>query len=463
MTTSSSAGKSATATLAAFASGLAFDDIPDNVVAKAKLCLLDTLGCSIYGSTLSFMKTLMDVVLAEGSKPMATILGTVHRTCASQAALVNGAAAHAFQLDEVHAGATLHPGSVVVPAVLALSESTGAISGRDFIAAMIAGYEVGIRVGLATDGGMFTRGYHNQGTTGTLAAAAAAARALGLDPPATAQALGIAASQSAGLMAVQEGANAKAFHSGRAAQSGVYAALLAQDGFTGAKDVLDVEYGGFFRTLVDDFKSEKLTAGLGHEWETLKVGYKLSPASNGSITAMDTLHRIMQRNALAVEQIERICAFVSTNTLHHCGWEFDPSAVKGVLGAQMNLRYGLAVMALDGVATPAQYTQARMRDPKVAEFLKKIDVRVCDEFDQDSALRLASRLAVRCSDGKVHVDETLFRKGSVEDPVSAEQLEDKFLTLTSPILTDTVARTCMEQIRTIDSLPRVLRLGARTR
>lgn len=452
--------ESATAALAAFASGLAFDDIPKDVVEKAKLCLLDTVGCCIYGSTLSFMKTLTNVVLAEGGAAVATILGTPHRTSASQAALVNGTAAHAFQLDEVHAGATLHPGSIVVPAVLALSEATGALPGRDFVAAMIAGYEVGIRIGLAADGGMFRRGYHNQGTTGTLAAAAAAARALGLDSPATAQALGIAASQSAGLMAVQEGANAKAFHSGRAAQSGVYAALLARNGFTGAEDVLDVDYGGFFSTLVDRFKSERLTAGLGKEWETRKVGYKLSPASNGSITAMDTLSRIMQSNGLTAGDIERISAFVSTNTLHHCGWEFDPSAVKGVLGAQMNLRYGLAAMALDGVATPAQYTEARIRDPKLAGFLGKVDVRACDEFDNDSALRLACRLEVRSRDGQTYVDQTLYRKGSAEDPVSAAQLEDKFLTLTAAVLTDRPARACIEQIRTMDSVPRVSRLGS---
>ena len=126
----------------------------------------------------------------------------------------------------------------------------------------------------------------------------------------------------------------------------------------------------------------------------------------------------------------------------------------------MNLRYGLAAMALDGVATPAQYTQARMKDPKIAGFLRKIDVRVCDEFDKDSALRLASRLEVRCGHGKTYVDQTLYRKGSTEDPLSAAQLEDKFITLTAAVLTDRQARACIGQIRTIDSVPRVLRLGS---
>jgi 2-methylcitrate dehydratase PrpD len=370
---------------------------------------------------------------------------------------VNGTAAHAFQLDEVHAGATLHPGSVVVPAALALA--SGTLSGREFLAAVVAGYETGIRIGLAAEGGMFRRGYHNQGTTGCVAAAAAAARALELDAERTAMAMSLGASQAAGLMAVQEGANAKAFHSGRAAQSGVYAALLAKEGFSGAADVLDAGYGRFFDTLVGEFNADKLVVGLGDRWETLAVGYKLSPASNGSITAMDTLSRIMSTHRLGARDIDRIVARVSTNTLHHCAWEFEPAKVKGVLGAQMNLRYGLAVMALDRVATPAQYTPQRIREADVAALLPKIEVHACDEFDSDSSLRLACRLEVHSRDGKTYADQTLYRKGSAEDPVSVEQLEEKFLTLTVPILGGERARACLEQIRVLDSAPSVADLA----
>jgi 2-methylcitrate dehydratase PrpD len=237
----------ATAALAAFASRLEFADIPVEVVQKAKLCVLDTIGCCVYGVTLAPVGKLMRMVLAEEARPAAQIMGTAHRTSPANAVLVNATAAHAFQLDEVHTGSTLHPGSVVVPTVVALSEAAGGVSGRDFVTAMIAGYEVGIRVGQASKGLMFKRGYHNQGTTGPLAAAAAAARLLRLDETRTMHALGLAASQAAGLMAVQEGANAKAFHSGRAAQSGVYAALLAKEGYTGIEDVLDVELRRIFQ------------------------------------------------------------------------------------------------------------------------------------------------------------------------------------------------------------------------
>lgn len=423
MIPTTSSAKSATADLAAFASSLQYSDIPAPVIEHAKLCLLDTVGCCIYGSTLPPVRKLIKMVLAEGAHPVASILGTSDRVSPSQAALVNATAPHAFQLDEVHTGATLHPGSVVVPAALALSDAAGGVTGQQFLAAMIAGYEVGIRVGLATRGAMFKRGYHNQGTTGPLAAAAAAARVLGLDAQATMHALGIGASQSAGLMAVQEGANAKAFHSGRASQSGVYAALLAQAGYTGIEHVLDVEYGGFFGTLVEGHDPRLLTDGLGTRWETLNVGFKSSPASNGSITAMHTLERIMRENALRAEDIQSICAHVSTNTLEHCGWPFDPQAMKGVLAAQMSVRYGLAAMAIDRTSTPGQYDEARIKRADIAAFLPKIEVSAWPAYDSDPRLRLACRLEVTAVSGRTYSAETLYRPGSAEDPLRREDLE----------------------------------------
>lgn len=175
---------------------------------------------------------------------------------------------------------------------------------------------------------------------------------------------------------------------------------------------------------------------------------------------MDTLDRLMRSHGLKAEDIEHISAGVSTNTLHHCGWDFDPAAVKGVLGAQMNLRYGLSVMALDRVATPAQYTDERIAQADVAGFLRRIEVCVHDAFDTDPALRLAARLEVRTTDGRTCVEETLYRKGSIQDPLSAAQLETKFLSLTSGVLSRQAADACLEQIQALDTRPRVPVLGS---
>ena len=239
--------------LAQFSSSLRFDDLPGEVVSKAKLCILDTLGCCIFGASLQPVQKLAAMVAAEGAAQSATVFGMPLRTSASLAALLNGTSAHAFQLDEIHLESTLHPGSLALPAAFALAETGRAVDGRELITAIVAGYEVGIRIGLAAKGGMFKSGFHNQGTTGVFVAAAAAARILGLDGHQTQHAFGIAGSQAAGLMAVQAGAMTKSFHSGRAAQSGIYAAQLARSGYTGISDVLDGAYGTFFSSFLDEW------------------------------------------------------------------------------------------------------------------------------------------------------------------------------------------------------------------
>ena len=187
----------------------------------------------------------------------------------------------------------------------------------------------------------------------------------------------------------------------------------------------------------------------------LNVGYKLSPASNGSITAMQTLARIMSKHRLVAEDIEHITAHVSTNTYHHCGFAFDPQAAS-VLAAQMSVRYGLSVMALDGQATPAQFAPERIRDQRVADFLPRVELCISPEFDAAGAkLRLASRLEVQCTDGNVVGDETLYRKGSVEDPVSPAELEEKFRNLAAPVIGKAKAEACIERIQTLENEAKV--------
>jgi 2-methylcitrate dehydratase PrpD len=443
----------ATRQLSEFSSALRFDQLPAAVVDKAKTCVLDTLGCCIFGATLASMRKLAAMVSEENCASQSAVFGFPFRTSASHAALINAASAHAFQLDEIHIEATLHPGSLAVPAALAVAEAGGGIAGRELIAAIVAGYEVGIRVGLAAKGGMFARGFHNQGTTGVFVAAAAAARALRLDAAQTQHALGIAGSQAAGLMAVQEGAMTKGFHSGRAAQSGVYAAKLARLGYTGIPDVLETSYGGFLSSLVGDCPLDALTAELGGRWEILKVGFKPAPASNGSITAMAALDDIMRRHALAADDIESVTAHVSTNTLHHCGWEYDPAKIQGVLAAQMNLRYGMAVMALERRATVAQFTEAKMRDPAILDFVRRVRVELEPAFDAGGGKhRVACRAVVVCRNGARHEAQVLYRKGSHEDPMSAAEIGDKFMDLAGKTVKPESAQRIADTVAKLERL-----------
>lgn len=446
------AAADATAKLAQFASALRFGDLPADVVAKAKTSILDTIGCCLFGASLASVRKLAAMVADEVPHGPSQVLGLLQRTSPSHAALVNAAGAHAFQLDEIHIGATLHPGATSVPAVLALAEA-GRYSGRDLITAVVAGAEVGIRVGVACKGGMFTRGYHNQGTTGALVAGAAAGRLLGLDASRMRHALGIAGSQAAGLMAVQEGAMAKGFHSGRAAQSGVYAARLAALDYTGIPDVLEAPYGGFMSTLVGDYAGDALTAELGARWDILEVGYKPAPASNGSITAMSAIDRIMREHGLEAGDISEVTAHVGSNTLHHCGWHYDPARVQGVLAAQMNLRYGMAVMALERRATADQFNEQKMHDPAILDFIRRVRVELEPRYDASGGkLRVACRAVVTTRDGRTLEAEVLYRKGTPQDPMTPAELDRKFVELAGKTIRLQAAREVAAQVAALERM-----------
>src|SRR5215470_9388519 len=240
---------SATEELAAFAVGITYDKLPATVIERLKTCVLDALGCCIFGVTLPWTRMLIDLVREEGSNRQTRIVGTDLKASVAQAVLIGATAGHGFEMDDIHATAHLHAGSLALPAGLALAEQQGSIDGKSFIAGLAAGCEVGLRVSLAATGKLFMRGHHFQGACGPFVAAATGVNLLKLKGEAAQHALGIAGSFGAGLMAAQEGAMSKRLHCGRAAQAGVLGAELAARGFTGIPDVLEASYGGFLSTF----------------------------------------------------------------------------------------------------------------------------------------------------------------------------------------------------------------------
>jgi 2-methylcitrate dehydratase PrpD len=422
----------ATRDLAVFAAGLKYEDIPSEAVQRIKSCLLDSLGCCLFGATLPWTRKVADMVMAEGARPVASLMGMGAKSSVALAALVNGTAGHAFELDDIHKESILHPGSLATPVALAIAEAQGAtrrVSGREVITAMTAGYEVGTRVGNAATMSLFFRGFHPQGTSGAFVAAATAARALGLDAARFQHALGIAGSQGAGLMAAQEGAMVKRFHCGRAAQSGVYAAQLAQNDFTGIPDVIEAPYGGFLSSLSDKPNPVRLTEELGKTWETLAVGYKPHASVTSIHTSLDGLLAIMQENALKADHIKSLQVGLSRMTHVHCAWEYK---AQGVTAAQMNLFYGLAVIAIDGVAFTDQYREERLRDPRILAFIPRVSAFIDDEIEaKGPPLRHAARLKLETTDGRIFERMLPDRRGSPENPLKPEDLEYKFRHVTA--------------------------------
>ena len=447
----------ATLALGTFVSKLRFDALPANVVEKAKECVLDGLGCCLFGVTQPWTQMIMDMAREQGGTPQAKVPGTNFRTSVSNAALIASTAGHGFELDDIHVGAHLHPGSLTVPVALAFGESLAGVDGKKFLTAVVAGYEAGLRTGLAATGSHFMRGFHFQGTCGSFAAAATGASMLDLDAEQSRHAIAIAASQASGLMAAQEGAMAKRMHGGRAAQNGVYSALLAARGFTGIPNALEAPYGGFLSSYTDSAQPANLTRGLNTEWRILEMGYKPYASAASTHTALYALQQIMKDNKLKPADIELVHLHCSTMAQRHCAWPYEP---QGVTSAQMSLYYTLAVMAHDGEVLTGQFDPARLRDPALLDFIKRIRIEVDPAFDVGGdATRHESRMAVTTRDGRRFERHEQFRKGSPKNPMTREERHTKFRRLAGAVLPPARVEEVIAEIEALEKLPDIKRLA----
>jgi 2-methylcitrate dehydratase PrpD len=423
---------SATRQLAEFAVALDYDDLPPPVVERLKHCILDALGCSIFGATLPWTRMLIDLVIEEGGNPQARVIGTALRTSVSQAVLIGATAGHGFEMDDIHAAAHLHAGSLAIPTALAIADAQLAISGRRLIAAIAAGYEVGLRVSLAATGKLFMRGHHFQGACGPFVAAATAANLLRLTPEAARHAIGIAGSFGAGLMAAQEGAMSKRLHCGRAAQAGVTGAMLAARGFTGIPNVLEASYGGFLSTFSGEPKLEHLTEGLGARWEILSVGFKPYATAASVQSVLFAIDGLMTENSLSADDIAEVVIHCSTMAHRHCAWPYEPV---GVTAAQMNLFFTSAMMIVDGNALQDQFREDRLTDPAALAMIERIRIEVDPKYDVGGdATRHCARVLLVTTDGRRFDREVLERPGSPGNPLTPRQLQRKFETLAATVL-----------------------------
>src|SRR6185295_5287467 len=324
-----------TAGLARFVAGLRYEDIPAEVKERIKLLMLDSLGCAIFGAELEWSRILMNTLASVDSSTGCGVWGTARRLSPPHAALVNGTLVQSFELDDVHRQGVLHVGAVTLPPLFAVAELNPGMSGRDFLTAAVAGYEVGPRVGMCMGQEHIVQGWHSGATVGVFSAAAGAAAGLKLPADKVVHALGIAGTQSAGLMAAQFGAMVKRMHAGRSAQSGLYAALLAKNGFTGITDVFESKYGGFCTTFSrsdDRFNLSELTAGLGERFETMQVSLKFYSCVSSNHTTLDAIRSMRARRPFAANDIDRIVVHGSEATVEHVGWTYRPD---GITAAQL--------------------------------------------------------------------------------------------------------------------------------
>jgi len=411
--------------LAQFVSGLKYEQIPAEVRERLKLLILDALGCALYGADLEWCRILRRTVADKDDS--CAVWGTKERLSAPHAALVNGTQVQSFELDDVHRAGVLHVGAVVLPALLAVAELRKKLSGREFLAAAAAGYETGPRVGLCMGPEHIGQGWHSGATVGVFAAGAAAARGLKLPVDKTVHALGIAGTQSAGLMAAQYGAMVKRMHAGRSAQSGLYGGLLAEQGFTGIENVFEAEYGGFATTFSrsqDRFKLAELTAGLGTTWQTMGVALKFYSCVGSNHTTLDALRALQEQHKFRADEVERIVVHGSQVTADHVGWKYEPS---GMTAAQLNLPFCAATLLIEGDCFVDQFKPGVERDPRRMALAERVAVIADPEITALGAKhRHRVRVEVALKGGRKLQREEEAPRGSEQRFASAAEVVGKF-------------------------------------
>lgn len=435
-----------------FVADLTYEDLPPEVVDHAQLCLLDTLGCGLFGSTLEWSRILDRMLTRVDAGVTSAVWGTGLRLGPLNAALANGSAVHGFELDDLHKESILHPGSVVASAVFAAADIRGDVPGTEILEALVAGYEVGARIGMTMGADHLLQGWHPTGTHGALAAAAGASRILGLDGAQIQHALGIAGSQASGLMAAQYSSMVKRYHAGHAAQSGLYSALLAQDGYSGILDVLENEYGGYCATFSPRYDLTQVAEGLGQRWESLAVGFKPYSANGSCHPTIELLADLKREHGFCADEVEHITVRTSTATFAHVGWPYRPDSVTT---AQMNLSYIAAVVVTDGEAFVDQFAQDRLADPALLAVAGRVEVIADPEIDARGAShRHATRLTLRLTDGRSFDVEKLSAKGSAAHPLTGSEVREKYLRLAEKAVPATVAARIEDVVLDLPALAR---------
>jgi len=442
-----------TGELATWVADLTFDDVPQNVVERAKHLFLDGVGCALIGAQLPWSRIATSAVLGFEGAGDTIVIGTGQTISAPAAAVLNGTFIQGFELDDFHPLAPLHSCSLLVPALLSTASVRGeASAGADLLLAAIAGFEVGPRVGYTLHGTqMLDRGWHSSPVFGTHSAAMASGKLRGLPPAQLEDALGLAGTQSAGLMAAQYEAMSKRMHHGLAARNGFYAAGLAAAGYTGIKRVFEREYGGFLSVFGEghDPDASLLTDQLGQRWETTIIMVKSYAAMGGLHAAIDAARQL--RGSIALEDISRIDITVGETVYKHAWWL--PQRPLTPIGAQMNIGYATAAALLDGNVLPEQFTPARLDSDDIWSLIAATTVHLDESLAQaDITEKFRTDVAVTTDDGTVHRASVDVPHGAPTDPVTNEELVAKFHALADRVTSTSRADAIERAVLGLDGL-----------
>jgi aconitate decarboxylase len=451
-----------TGRLATWLANTTLDDVPASVRVHAKHLLLDGVACALVGAQLPVSRIGVEGVTALDNAGSAFLIGWGGRTTsAPSAAMLNSSFIQGFELDDYHPLAPLHSNSLVVPAMLAAAPHVGRVSGARFLLGAILGYETGPRVGQALGGlEMISRGWHSGVVFGTLSAAASAGSLYGLDAAGFEDALGMAATQSCGLMSAQFESMVKRMQHGFASRNGLTAAALAASGYVGIKRVFEREYGGWLGVFGEGHHPDagQIYAGLGKVWETDRIAAKAYAAMGLLHAGIDAALQLRSEDVRA-EQIERIDIDMPAAAHGHGGWQ----AVRPLepIGAQMNIAYAVAVALLDGAVLIEQFSQKRINSDDVWNLIDRTHTHHESAFDQLPVEdRETTRVRLTLKDGSTRDKTVAHPRGTGNRVLTNADIVVKYRSLTRSVISADRQSAIEKTVLDVDTLDDISELTA---
>ena len=433
----------ATAALCDFVAGLGLDDVPPEVLHQATRCLIDWLGVTLDGASDPGVDMFLDVSEEAGGAGTATVIGRDRTTSVLFAALINGYSAHVEDYDDTYnpGATTVHGSAPVWPVIAALAE-TRTTTGAEALLAFVAGFETQVRVARAAGPSHYDRGWHVTGTVGHLGAAAAASRLLRLPASVTANALGTAGTQAAGLKEVY-GSMGKALHPGKAASDGLLSALLAQRGFTSSPTIVEGPRG-FLNVLSDDPDPREATEELGSRWTLPDDGFKFYACGSLIHPTIECVLALRAQENLSPDDVVGIEARVHD----YVSWVTAKRDLRSGLDGKFSIFHGAAVALVDGRAGLEQFSDARVAADDVAAVRERVTIVADHDMAKDAA-----RVEITTADGRRLVHSVAHNKGTPGNPLTDEEIGEKFLDLAAPVLGDAAARRLLDTCWGVRDVP----------
>lgn len=445
-----------------FVSKMRYRDIPPEVIRLAQGFLLDGLGVMLAGSTEKGSRILQAYIRQSGGKPEATVVGTGFMAPVAKAALLNGASGHAMDYDDTQLstskegvyGLLTHPTVPVLAAALAIGEKRR-VSGQEALLAYILGAEAECRIADAINPRHYQSGFHSTGTIGGLGAAMAVGKILDLREEALARTLGLAASMASGLRE-NFGTMTKPLHAGRAAENGVTAAQLAEKGFTSTHNILEAKRG-FFNAMAGGYDETKIVGRLGRPYFMQEPGISIKPYPSGSLShpAQDLVLDLVKTHDLHADDIEAIEVGTNSNVPNALIYPMPKTALEG----KFSIPFCMAIGVLERKAGIAQFTDRKVRDPKVVEFMKRVTLYVDQELEALGYDQVRSRVRIRVKDRRVIEGRADVARGHPLKPMSWAEIGEKFRDCARLVLSRRNTEEAIELVSNLDRMRSILPLA----